>query len=147
MSKFILGGILAAISLMAIYGTTASDQVISRIDGTERPKTQSNFGQNSDENGLVALNPTESTGSQDSSFVESSVQTPLEKAGMIPQRQTVGASPNFGATTTTTQDDTDGEVVEAPSPTPAPTTGGTTTTTPPATTAPAQNPAPIPALW
>ena len=49
MSKFILGGILAAISLMAIYGTTASDQVISRIDGTERPKPQSNFGQNSDE--------------------------------------------------------------------------------------------------
>lgn len=148
MNKFILGGILAAISLMAIYGTSASDQVISRVDGTERAKTQSNFGQNANENGLVALNPADSTSSQDdsSSFVDSSVQTPLEKAGTIPQRQTVGASPNFG-TTTTTLDDTDGDVVEAPSPTPAPTPGGTPATTPSATPAPAQNPEPIRALW
>lgn len=146
MNKLILGGILAAISLMAIYGTSSSEQVISVLDGPNSPKTQSNFGQNTNENGPVALNTTESAGTRDGAFVESGVQAPLEKAGTFPQRQTVESSRNFGPATT--PDDTDNQVIEAPDSTEtAPTTGGTTTTPPAATTTPAQNPTPIPALW
>ncbi|MBT9315139.1 hypothetical protein [Leptothoe spongobia] len=155
MNKFILGGILAAISLMAIYGTSASDQVISRVDGTDRGSSQPNFGQAkpTTDKSVLAINTTETTettGTENNPFTEVSARTPLEKAGTFPQRQTIGANPNFGTTTNTTGgDDTDGGVVEAPAPTTQPptTTGGNATTTPPATTTPAQTPEPIRALW
>lgn len=111
MNKFILGSILAAISLMAIYGTSASDQVTSWVDGGERPASQGDFGQagSADEDSFISLNPTET----DRDTVTDISQTPLEKAGNIPQRQTIGASPNFGAPE---DDDTGGEVVQADPP-------------------------------
>ena len=128
MNKFILGSILAAISLMAIYGTSASKRVASWVDGVSpAPPTQSNFGQVADganDSGandqlFVALNDT------DQDFIaQVSVRTPLEKAGDIPQRQTQGvqSAPAFGtnAQSADTGDDTDGEIV-TPSP-PAQTT-------------------------
>ena len=144
MNKFILGGILAAICLMAIYGTSASDQVISKVDGGNSTSSQTNFGQpgTADDDSVVALNATETNNTEANGFTELSAQTPLEKAGTIPQRQTIGATANF--------DDTDGVAVEAPDPAaqpPATPGGNTTPTTPPATPAPAQTPAPIRALW
>ncbi|MEL6130171.1 MAG: hypothetical protein AAFR24_16375 [Cyanobacteria bacterium J06627_3] len=150
MNKFILGGILAAISLMAIYGTSASNQVISRVDGTDPTSTQSNFGPANSASGgtAVALNPDEA--SEDDSFVEVSAQTPLEKAGTIPQRQTVGTTPNFGATATNAEDDTDGEIVEPAQPEPEPPAtpvGETAAPGTPAPAAPAQAEEPIRALW
>ncbi|NEQ53968.1 MAG: hypothetical protein F6K11_28200 [Leptolyngbya sp. SIO3F4] len=146
MNKFILGGILAAISLMAIYGTSASEQVISRVDGTNRTPSQANFGQETTPgDSVIALNTAES---QDDTFTEVSAQTPLEKAGTFPQRQTVGSTTNFGTTTNTTgSDDTDGIPVEAnPPATQPPTTTGDTATSPPAA-APTPTPEPIRALW
>mgnify|MGYP001794472958 FL=1 len=146
MNKFILGGILAAISLMAIYGTSASNQVISRVDGTDPTSTQSNFGPANSASGgtAVALNPDES--SEDDPFVEVSAQTPLEKAGTIPQRQTVGTTPNFGATPANTGDDTDGAVVEPAPPAPEP-PATPAEEAPAAPAAPAQAEEPIRALW
>ncbi len=127
MNKFILGSILAAISLMAIYGSSASNRVTSWVDGENPVATQSNFGQtngrvNNQGTGdqLVALNETE----QDA-IAQIGSRTPLEKAGDIPQRQTRGvqSSPAFGtnAQSANTGDDTDGEVV-TPDPSPAPNT-------------------------
>lgn len=108
MNKFILGSILAAISLMAIYGTSASNRVTSWVDGTaERTSSQSNFGAagDGDSDMLVAAN------GEDSSIGQIGNRTPLERAGEIPQRQTVGAQSAFGTNAQTT-DDTDNEVVE-----------------------------------
>lgn len=149
MNKFILGGILAAISLMAIYGTSASNQVVSRVDNPESISSQGNFGQGtptSNTNPVVALNSTDTKEAKDDPFVDVSAKTPLEKAGTIPQRQTIGTTPNFGATTLTTDDDTNGQVIEPAQPAPKAPAPATTTTTPaaaPATPAPK----PVRALW
>ena len=107
MNKFILGSILAAISLMAIYGTSASNRVTSWVDGTtDRTSSQSNFGAAEDSDMLVAAN-----GAEDGSIGRIGNRTPLEKAGDIPQRQTVGAQSTFGPSEQVT-DDTDDGVVE-----------------------------------
>lgn len=153
MNKFILGGILAAISLMAIYGTSASNQVVSRVDNPEPVSSQGNFGQGTptsttggNPNSVVALNTTEAQEVKDDPFVDVSAKTPLEKAGTIPQRQTIGTTPNFGATTLTTDDDTNGQVIEPVQPAPKAPAPATTTTPP--TAAPATPaPKPVRALW
>ena len=106
MNKVILGAILAAISLMAIYGTSASNRVASWMDGTaERTSSQANFGE--DDDTLVATNGTSD------SIGNIGNRTPLERAGEIPQRQTVSpqSAPAFGTNVQTT-DDTDDEVIE-----------------------------------
>lgn len=120
MNKFILGSILAAISLMAIYGTSASNRVTSWVDGSDRTAAQSDFGQSNDGDNsqIVALNET-------GQVAQIGSRTPLEKAGEIPQRQTIGAqsAPAFGTEAQPANDDTDGEIVEADPPvqnTPAP---------------------------
>ncbi|ESA34842.1 hypothetical protein N836_15605 [Leptolyngbya sp. Heron Island J] len=146
MNKFILGSILAAISLMAIYGTSAANRVASWVDGTTgRTSSQDNFGtaENGDSDMLVAVNGTnDSIGSIGN-------RTPLERAGEIPQRQTVSpqSAPAFGTNVQTT-DDTDGEVIE-PSPpaqqTPAASEPGTTAGTNQANQNETQQP--IRALW
>lgn len=141
MTKSILGGILAAISLLVIYGASASNRLTSWVDGERDSSAQPASAQGNQQNNetLLALNSTEPTSN---GIVDVSGMTPLEKAGTLPKRQTVGATPNFGgtpATTTTTTDDTGNEVV-TPNPTP---------TTPPANTTETtqSTPAPIRALW
>ncbi|MGD1950598.1 MAG: hypothetical protein ACFB14_13260 [Leptolyngbyaceae cyanobacterium] len=117
MNKFILGSILAAISLMAIYGTSTSNQVTSWMDGTEDDSSaQNNFGSAEDgtNEDLVALNDSDTIGQINS-------RTPLERAGEIPQRQTINAesAPAFGTdvqTSNNATDDTDGEIIEADPP-------------------------------
>ncbi|MEM9266560.1 MAG: hypothetical protein AAGA46_13650 [Cyanobacteria bacterium P01_F01_bin.13] len=142
MNKFILGSILAAISLMAIYGTSASDRVTSWVDGTESASSQSDFGQSegADDNAFISLNSTEA----DRDAVTDINRTPLEKAGDIPQRQTIGvtSNPNFGVTASPNTDDTGGGVVQ-PNPStaqtpPAQTSPGATSQTRPANQAPGQ---------
>ncbi len=112
MNKFVLGGILAAISLLAIYGASASNRVTSWVDGNRPSSAQTNTGQGvmqSNET-LVAINSTEANGDAIPAISE---MTPLEKAGTLPQRQTIGATSNFGGTPSTPNtDDTEGEVVE-----------------------------------
>ncbi|MFG6106113.1 hypothetical protein [Adonisia turfae] len=157
MNKFILGGILAAISLMAIYGTSASNQVASWVDQTDDdPSSQTNFEAADDATSgtVVALNGDDANGN---SIGIISSRTPLEKAGEIPQRQVVGvqSAPAFGinAQTNNAGDDTDGVVVE-PNPT-AGETAQTTPQTPPANQGQAQpqptnqnqNQPPVRALW
>lgn len=156
MNKFILGGILAAISLMAIYGTSASNQVASWVDQTDGdPSSQTNFESADDgTNGtVVALNGDDANGN---SIGIISNRTPLEKAGEIPQRQVVGvqSAPAFGtnAQTNNAEDDTGGVVVE-PNPT-AGETAQTTPQTPPANQGQGQpqpnqnqNRPPVRALW
>lgn len=138
MNKFILGSILAAISLMAIYGTSASNQVTSWVDGSQRTSAQSNSGSGADganapgtDGQFVALNETDGD-----SFTQVGNRTPLEKAGEIPQRQTVGvqSAPAFGTSTPSanTGDDTDG----------APVTANPPAQNPPAQTAPGANQTP-----
>ena len=113
MNKFILGSILAAISLMAIYGTSASNQVTSWMDGADDgPLAQNNF--DADEGAadeFVAVNDT---------IGQINSRTPLERAGEIPQRQTVDveSAPAFGTDVQTPDatDDTGGEIVEAAPP-------------------------------
>ncbi|MEM1241513.1 MAG: hypothetical protein AAGI45_16880 [Cyanobacteria bacterium P01_H01_bin.26] len=143
MTKYILGSILAAISLMAIYGTTASDRVISWVDGGGTASQGNNAGDD-----RVALNDTDAdrTGANQDSFVVS--RTPLERAGELPQRQTqrpgAQAAQNFGVPEGT---DTP-EVVEAP-PTVEDRTANTTDTPTNQTQNQNQNQtdAPIRALW
>ena len=149
MNKFILGGILAAISLMAIYGTSASNRVTSWVDRADDTAAQSDAGLSNGDNNetVVALND-DGTTDDSNGFISS--QTPLERAGDIPRRQTVGSATNFGTSTQTTNtDDTGGEVIE-----PNPTEGGTNATSP--ETPPANNQAqqrqnqnqpPVRALW
>lgn len=154
MNKFILGGILAAISLMAIYGTSASNRVTSWVDRTGDTSAQTNFVPDGDgsDGTVVALNGNEANG--DSIGIISS-QTPLEKAGDIPRRQTLGvrSSPAINAQPSNTGDDTGGVVVE-----PNPQTGdANTATSPPANQGQAQqgqaqqgqnqNLPPVRALW
>ncbi|MEM8614526.1 MAG: hypothetical protein AAGF93_21120 [Cyanobacteria bacterium P01_H01_bin.105] len=153
MNKFILGGILAAISLMAIYGTSASNRVTSWVDrSNDNTSAQTDFGAANEGTNetFIALNDDGTT--NDSNGIISS-QTPLERAGEIPQRQTVGAqsAPNFGTSTqpTNTGDDTDGGVVN-----PNPTAGDTNAQeTPPANnpgqtqSGQNQNLPPVRALW
>lgn len=115
MNKFILGGILAAISLMAIYGASASNRFTSWVDGSRPSSTQTNTAQGGEQNQpLVALNSTEANGD---AIIDVSGMTPLEKAGTLPQRQTIGATSNFGGTPSTPNtDDTDGEIIDATNP-------------------------------
>ncbi|MEM1251470.1 MAG: hypothetical protein AAGI69_03475 [Cyanobacteria bacterium P01_H01_bin.21] len=116
MNKFILGSILAAISLMAIYGTSTSNQVTSWMDGTDdNSSAQNNFGSAEDgaNEEFVALNDNDAIGQINS-------RTPLERAGEIPQRQTINAesAPAFGTDIQTSDatDDTGGEIIEADPP-------------------------------
>ncbi|MEO0868507.1 MAG: hypothetical protein AAFY17_08670 [Cyanobacteria bacterium J06642_11] len=148
MSKFVLGGILAAISLMVIYGASASNRVTSWMDRDRTaatPVSNDSTVKPPSGDGLLALNTTETSGD---SLVDVSGMTPLEKAGTLPQRQTIGAASNFGGTPAAPNtDDTDGEVV-TPNPQETETPNNDTAATPPTTT-PAQTPAtePIRALW
>lgn len=151
MNKFILGSILAAISLMVIYGSSASNRVTSWVDRENSTSTQSNFGpgNNQTNDQFIALNETE----QDS-ITEIGSRTPLEKAGEIPQRQTVQGAPAFGtnvpSNTNNTTNDTDDGILEPNPPgqtTPAqPTPAPAQTQNPPPQT-PAQNQPPVRALW
>lgn len=145
MNKFILGSILAAISLMAIYGTSASNQVTSWMDGEERPSTQTNFGGPGSTD--VALNPDEENLEP---FIDVSGRTPLQKAGDIPKRQTAGvaSTPNFGTNPSSGATDDTGGVPVTPTPTPETPTGGTSggaTNQAPAQTTQVEEP--IRALW
>ena len=143
MNKFILGSILAAISLMAIYGTSASNRVASWMDGTDdRTSSQANSGADGDT--LVAANGTSD------SIGNIGNRTPLERAGDIPQRQTVSpqSAPAFGTNVQTT-DDTDGEVVEPSPPAQQPPAASEPGTTAGGTNQANQNETqqPIRALW
>ena len=136
MNKYILGSILAAISLMAIYGTTASDRVTSWVDGGDTA-SQSNSADD-----RVALNDTEAN---PDSFVVS--RTPLERAGELPQRQTqprggTAATQNFGA-----PEGTDTPEVVEPDPVDENRTANTAETTTNQTQNQNQTDAPIRALW
>ncbi|MEM9805190.1 MAG: hypothetical protein AAF959_07905 [Cyanobacteria bacterium P01_D01_bin.56] len=115
MNKFVLGGILAAISLIAIYGASASNRFTSWVDGARPSSAQTNTAQGVKQNDtLVALNSTEAN---DDAIIDVSGMTPLEKAGTLPQRQTIGATSNFGGTPSTPNtDDTDGEIIDATNP-------------------------------
>ena len=134
MNKFILGIVLAAISLMAIYGTSASNQVTSWMDGADDGSSaQNNFGaDDGDTDAFVAVNDT---------IGQINSRTPLERAGEIPQRQTfnVESAPAFGTNVQTSDatDDTGGEIVE-PRP-PGPETATPPAAGPPGTTNQAQN--------
>ena len=137
MNKFILCSILAAISLMAIYGTTASDRVTSWVDGGDISAQGNNAGDD-----RVALNDTEANSD---SFVVS--RTPLERAGELPQRQTqprgdTAATPNFGV-----PEGTDTPEVVEPAPTAEDRTANTAETTTNQTQNQNQTDTPIRALW
>lgn len=163
MNKVILGSILASISLLVIYGASAANRITSQLDRVGQRSAQTTTGQvfntdtnNPESNTLVAINPAEedtdnsSVNSNDTAATDSGSQPTLEKAGDIPQRQTIGSTPNFGTSPTSTdgadEDDTGGEVVQpAPStPTPPTDTAGNNT---PTTPAPTPNETPIRALW
>ncbi|MEM6254056.1 MAG: hypothetical protein AAF821_14145 [Cyanobacteria bacterium P01_D01_bin.156] len=105
MNKFVLGGILAVISLLAIYGASASNRVTSWMDGS-RPSpapTDTEKTLTPPDDSFIALTPTNA----ERADVNIDDMTPLEKAGTLPQRQTIGVTPNFGGT-----DDTEGGVIE-----------------------------------
>lgn len=144
MNKFILGSILAAISLMVIYGTSASNQVTSWVDGEDQTSAQPDFGQSGDDS-FVALSP---DGTDREPNIDFEDRTPLQKAGDIPKRQIgeVTSTPNFGADPPADTGDDTGGVPVTPNPPAAGTAPGTTTSpqTPAATT---QTEDPIRALW
>ena len=145
MNKFILGSILAAISLLAIYGTSASNRVTSWVDGERRTPAQP-LANNDDGTAIVAVNSDEATPEP---IIDISGRTPLQRAGDIPQRQTTGiqSAPNFGETQPADgTDDTGGGVVTPnPAPAPAPEPAAEAPATPqPAQTAPEP---PVRALW
>ncbi|MEM7061753.1 MAG: hypothetical protein AAF572_01125 [Cyanobacteria bacterium P01_B01_bin.77] len=150
MNKFILGSILAAISLMVIYGTSASNQVTSWVDGEDPASAQSDSGLNSNsDNGsddsFIALSPTESDREPN---IDMNDRTPLQKAGDIPKRQVgeVTSTPNFGTDSSANTGDDTGGVPITPNPPAAGAPGNTPSTpqTPAATTQPEE---PIRALW
>ena len=148
MNKFILGSILAAISLMVIYGTSASNQVTSWVDGEEPASAQSdsglsNGGDNSDNDSFIALSPAASDREPN---IDLNDRTPLQKAGDIPKRQVGGvtSTPNFGTDQSTNTGDDTGGVPVTPAPPAAGTPGNTAPQTPAATTQPEE---PIRALW
>ncbi|NEP61758.1 MAG: hypothetical protein F6K31_33195 [Symploca sp. SIO2G7] len=138
MNKFILGCILAVISLLAIYGTSASNRVASWVDGENRSSAQADSNNGRDDTTL-GLNSAESASGPDISG-----RTPLQKAGDIPQRQTVGVpgSPNFGsaAQSDDATDDTGGEIIDPARDEQATSSEPTNESTSPAET-------PIRALW
>ena len=138
MNQSILGGILAAISLLVIYGASASNRVTGWVDGDRASTAQTNNpqGLKQSDGTLVALNSTEASGD---GIVDVSGMTPLEKAGTLPKRQTVGEASNVGGTPATPNtDDTEGEVVEANPPAETP--------TPPANSTENTQPTPAPAV-
>lgn len=148
MNKFILGSVLAAISLLAIYGTSASNRVTSWVDGDSRTPGQA---LNDDDAAIVAVNSDEATPEP---IIDISGRTPLQRAGDIPQRQVtdgIQSTPNFGQTQPADGTDDTGGGVITPDPQPAPEPAAEAPTTPqtpaqqtPAQTAPAP---PVRALW
>lgn len=138
MNKYLVGGILAAIALMVIYGTTASSRVASWMDG-ENPTAA---GQEGRDDSRVAINPDGATGDAQSGSFLTSDQTPVQQAGQLPQRQTATAPDpdSFDTAQTDFGDGTPASDTEAPiDPTPSP------PATPQQTTPAASEP--IRALW
>lgn len=82
--KYVIGAVLGLISLLVIYGASASNRVASWVDGPASGRDD-----------LVGLNNNDaqaqgdSSGSQRDSIAADGDLTPLEKAGQLPQRQTV----------------------------------------------------------
>ncbi|MBE9066712.1 hypothetical protein IQ260_08610 [Leptolyngbya cf. ectocarpi LEGE 11479] len=149
MNKFILGSILAAISLMVIYGTSASNQVTSWVDGEDSASAQSDSGlsnsaSNDSDDSFIALNSNESEREPN---IDINDRTPLQKAGDIPKRQIgeVTSTPNFGQPEG--ESDTEEPIVPQPveNPPPTDTSAGNNTGNQPANPAPSQEP--IEALW
>lgn len=150
MNKFILGSILAAISLMVIYGTSASNQVTSWVDGEDSASAQSDSGLSNSastdsDDSFIALNPAESDREPN---IDINDRTPLQKAGDIPKRQVGGvtSTPNFGQPEGAS--DTEEPIVPQPvneNP-PTNTPSGNNTGTQPATPVQQQQ-EPIKALW
>ncbi|MEO0756534.1 MAG: hypothetical protein AAFY78_06630 [Cyanobacteria bacterium J06648_16] len=134
-NKYVIGTILGLISLLVIYGASASNQVASWVDGNDR------------EADLVSLNNDGArTVSQADSTPSDRNLTPLQKAGQLPQRQTI------------VEESAEGDQIRVQPLENAPTTqvqAQPTETTPEADPAPtvtrqpaqAENPEPVRALW
>ena len=137
MNKYLVGGILAAIALMVIYGTTASSRVASWMDG-ENPTAA---GQDGQDDSRVAINPDGATGDAQSGSFLTSDQTPVQQAGQLPQRQTASESDPFTTAQTDFGDDTTASDTETPIDPPAPNPPATPQQTTPAASEP------IRALW
>jgi hypothetical protein len=139
MNKYVVGSILAAISLLVIYGASASNRVVSWVDDPGgRPASNG-------EGTLVGLNSTEDRGQpaqQIVAQVNESDLDPLQKAGQLPQRQTftdaqqrTQVSVSQNATTPT------------PTPTATPSAQAQPTTASPQPATTVSNPQPVRALW
>ncbi|MEO1591412.1 MAG: hypothetical protein AAFU71_08995 [Cyanobacteria bacterium J06632_22] len=144
--KIVVGSVLGLISLLVIYGASASNRVASWVDGTASGRTDL-VGLNSDGTSDRAVAQDSRSTSNSSTPVDLNNLTPMEKAGQLPQRQTV-VEPSAQA------DEIRVQPLET-APTAQTTTAGTTpsnTTQPdpaPTVTQPTQetNPAPVRALW
>ena len=147
-NKYILASVLAVISLMAIYGTSASDQVTTWMDNAARgTSAQTDNAENkADEETLVSLNSTEAERANTDRQPIFLSQSPLERAGQIPQRQLPRDDARAtGDTTLVGESDTETPV--EPDPTTDTTTEETSGTG--ATAAENQTPTqtPVNALW
>jgi len=147
--KYVIGTVLGLISLLVIYGASASNRVASWVDGPASGRAAS--GQDS----IVSLNSDgNATVSQNDSSVVADPNnlTPMQKAGQFPQRQTVVEQ-------SAQADEIRVQPLEASDTQAQQTTTETATTTTPTTTSqadpaptvtqPAQttNPEPVRALW
>jgi FtsZ-interacting cell division protein ZipA len=150
MNKYVVGGILGAISLLVIFGASASNRVARWVDSEEAMTTSlssNTAGANtvsaqSNRSGstrLVSLNETGTTTQTNTNL------TPMQKAGELPQRQTLIEADRTtevrttAAPTTTTSPQT--------TTTQANTTTNQGTTSQPAPTTAQSRPAAVPALW
>lgn len=95
MDRFILGGILMGIILMALYGTGASDDFPSWFDDSESTRTQSDF------------NPSNSG-------------APLEQAGDLPRRQIPTSTGDFNPGDPNASDNGDNTTEDTPNNNPEP---------------------------
>ncbi len=78
--KYVIATVLGLISLLVIYGASASNRVASWVDGPGSGRSDT-VGLNSSGDRAVAQG--------DSTTVDPANLTPLQKAGQFPQRQTV----------------------------------------------------------
>lgn len=142
MNKYVVGGILAVISLLAIFGASASNRVVRWADNPN--------GKNAP---LVGLNDSETASNQPATAdrelvaqVNEAEQTPLQRAGQFPQRQAFTEAD--GQTTEVIEINRDNAtpVAEADTETTTPAVPAQPANTQPAPTV-TNNPQPVRALW
>jgi hypothetical protein len=153
MNKYIVGSILGVISLLVIFGASASNRVARWVDSEETTATRvsatnatgatSSLRSEADRGSstkLISLNQT-GTATQTNTNL-----TPMQKAGELPQRQTV-IDANRTTELRTTAAPATTQPTQPTTATQPNTTANQGVTSQPETTTAQSRPAAVPALW